>query len=157
MPPEVAEDPAAGRTCGARGAMSVMEAAGTTVDVMYGSDGTVYPAKGVRGGGPGTRAEAWKRLANGEVIEAPAHAMVTLAAGEAIISKSCGGGGYGAPLERDAHRVLHDALEGRISPERATDPYGVEIVDGEIDEAATVQRRSSGVTCVSHGPSAAAD
>ena len=134
----------AGRTCGSPGAMTVMEAVGTTVDIWYGSDGTVYPAAGVRGGGDGSRAEAWKRLRSGEVVEAPAQGMVTLEPGEAIISKSCGGGGYGSPLERDAQRILRDVLEGRISCERARDVYGVVIVDDAVDEAATARLRRSG-------------
>jgi N-methylhydantoinase B len=132
----------AGRTCGSPGAMTVMEAVGTPIDVMYGSDGTVYPAAGVRGGGPGSAAEAWKRLASGEVVPAPAHGLVPLAPGEAIISKGCGGGGYESPLSRDSARVLHDVKEERITRERARDVYGVVIADGDIDEAATVRLRS---------------
>jgi len=134
----------AGRTCGSPGAMTVMQAVGTAIDIWYGSDGTVNPARGVRGGGDGGRAEAWRQLRSGEIVEAPAQGLVRLESGEAIISKSCGGGGYGSPLERDALRVLHDATEGRISLARARDVYGVVIDNGEIDEAATARLRSSG-------------
>ena len=66
---------------------------------------------------------------------------MTVAPGEAIISKCCGGGGYGSPRERSAERVLHDVLEQRISCERARDVYGVVVVDGKIDEAATRELR----------------
>jgi N-methylhydantoinase B len=130
-----------GRMCGAPGAMTVMEAVDTPIEIWYGSDGSVHPAQGAAGGGAGSRAEAWKRLRTGEIVGAPAHGLVKLEPGEAIISKCCGGGGYGSPLERDVVRVLHDVREGRVSVERARDVYGVAIVDGEIDEAATAQLR----------------
>lgn len=138
----IVDSEGAGRTCGSPGAMTVMEAVGTDIDVMYGSDGTVYPAAGVRGGSHGSAAEAWKRLATGEVVPAPAHGLVPLAPGQAIISKGCGGGGYESPLSRDPQRVLHDAKEKRITYERARDTYGVVIVDGVIDEETTVRLRS---------------
>jgi N-methylhydantoinase B len=67
--------------------------------------------------------------------------MVTLAPGDSMISIGSAGGGYGSPLERDAGRVLHDVNEGLVSPERAREVYGVVIVDGSIDEAATAQSR----------------
>jgi N-methylhydantoinase B len=132
----------AGRQCGSPAAMSVMEAVGTTVTVAYGMDGIVNPALGARGGGEGSRAEAWKRLASGEIVEVPAWGLVDLEPGDAIISKCCGGGGYGSPLERNKERVLHDVAEGRVSHERAKDVYGVAVVDGRIDEEATAARRS---------------
>jgi N-methylhydantoinase B len=134
-----------GRTCGSPGAMTVMEAVGTDVEVFYVNDGTMYPAEGVRGGGSGGPAGAWRRLTTGEVVEAPMRGLglVTVAPGEAIISKGCGGGGYGSPRERSAERVLHDVLEKRISSERAREVYGVVVVDGQIDEAATAALRAS--------------
>jgi N-methylhydantoinase B len=131
-----------GRFCGAPGAMTVMEAVDTTIEIWYGSDGTVNPALGARGGGAGSRAEAWKRLRTGEIVQAPAHGLVKLEPGEAMISKSCGGGGYGSPLERDPQRVLHDVLEGRVSVTRARDVYGVAVRDGLVDQAATEDLRS---------------
>jgi N-methylhydantoinase B len=131
-----------GRTCGAPGALAAMEAVDTTMHIWYSSDGTVFPAEGARGGGDGGRAEAWKRLRSGELIELPAFGMVTLEPGEAVVSKCCGGGGYGSPLERDTERVLRDVLEGRVTPERARDVYGVVVIDGEVDEESTAQRRS---------------
>lgn len=131
----------AGRTCGSPGAMTVMEAVGTTIDVMYGSDGSIHPAAGVRGGGDGSRAEAWKRHVDGKETEAPAHGMVTLQPGEVIISKGCGGGGYESPFLRDPARVLHDVLEGRVSHHRARDVYGVVIVGDDFDEEATSELR----------------
>ena len=44
-----------------------------------------------------------------------------------ISVRTCGGGGYGPPEERDPERVLRDVLEGKVSAERARDVYRVAI------------------------------
>jgi N-methylhydantoinase B len=66
-----------------------------------------------------------------------------LAEGETILSVCCGGGGYGAPDERDPLRVINDFVEGRISRVRAREIYKVVIdQEGRYDEAATSALRS---------------
>jgi N-methylhydantoinase B len=55
----------AGRQCGSPAAVTVMQALGTDIDVMYGIDGHVFPAAGVRGGGSGSPSGARVRLATG--------------------------------------------------------------------------------------------
>ncbi|MCA8897036.1 MAG: hypothetical protein KDA48_17385, partial [Amphiplicatus sp.] len=67
--------------------------------------------------------------------------------GERVLATSCGGGGYGSPLERDPERVRKDVAEGWISRDRAEAIYGVVInEDGEIAEAATRARRVKGMS-----------
>ena len=44
-----------------------------------------------------------------------------------ISVRTCGGGGYGPPEERDPSAVLRDVLEGKVSAERARDVYSVAI------------------------------
>jgi N-methylhydantoinase B len=64
------------------------------------------------------------------------------------VSYSSGGGGYGAPTERDPARVIHDLEEGWITADRARSVYGVAVADGGelgalvLDEAATLKLRS---------------
>ena len=41
--------------------------------------------------------------------------------------RTCGGGGYGSPLERDPKRVLKDAREDKVRVERAREVDGVAI------------------------------
>jgi N-methylhydantoinase B len=53
-----------------------------------------------------------------------------------------GGGGVGNPRERDPRQVLDDVLDGLITVEDAKRDYGVVIVNGAVDEAATWQARS---------------
>jgi len=60
------------------------------------------------------------------------------------VTESCGGGGYGPPAERDVERVRRDAIEGRVSGERAAEVDGVGVGESdEIDQAATATRRST--------------
>jgi N-methylhydantoinase B/oxoprolinase/acetone carboxylase alpha subunit len=113
-----------------RGASSLLVEYGpiehATLTVMYASDGTVYPARGARGGGDGAPSRQFKRERNGQLVEAPPTGAVVLEAGETIVSMSSGGGGYGPPRTRDPDRVRHDLAEGWISAQRARDIYGVE-------------------------------
>ncbi len=55
---------------------------------------------------------------------------------------SCGGGGYGSPLQRDPQQVAADVVKGLVSPQRAHDVYGVVMAaDGVIDLEATAKLR----------------
>jgi len=60
-----------------------------------------------------------------------------LAPGDVVSIRTCGGGGYGPPRAREPELVLRDVLEGKVSPERAREVYGVAVADGGIDHAAT--------------------
>jgi len=101
------------------------------------------PANGARGGGQGGRAEQFVRRADGECETAEACAQVQLRSGETIVSVSCGGGGFGSPLERPPAQVAHDVREKWISMEVAETIYGVVIgPSGEADEAASVKYRA---------------
>jgi N-methylhydantoinase B len=64
-------------------------------------------------------------------------ATVELEPGDVISIRTCGGGGYGPPEEREPERVLRDVLEGKVSPARARDVYRVAVTGGVVDEAAT--------------------
>jgi N-methylhydantoinase B len=99
---------------------------GTTLTVMYASDGAVNPARGARGGGDGAPSRQFKRGRDGVLVEAPPTGAVVLEPGETIVSTSSGGGGYGPARERDPARVRRDVAEGWISAERARAVYGVE-------------------------------
>ena len=116
---------------------------GCSIEVGYVSDGSLNAARGARGGGLGGPADHRKRKRDGSIEVLSNCAQVKLAEGETILSVCCGGGGYGAPDERDPLRVIHDFLEGRISRVRAREIYKVVIdQDGRYDEAATSALRS---------------
>ncbi len=62
--------------------------------------------------------------------------------GDRIAIQPAGSGGYGDPFERSPDLVLADVLDGYVSAESARSLYGVVIVDGRIDAAATNQSRA---------------
>ena len=68
--------------------------------------------------------------------------------------RTCGGGGYGAPEERDPERVLRDVLEEKVSVERARDLYRVAVSGRELDVAATAGLRTGRGFSLSPGSSA---
>jgi len=57
--------------------------------------------------------------------------------GDVCTLVTAGGGGYGAPFERDPQMVLEDFLDGYVSEEVASKAYGVVISDGKVDLRAT--------------------
>jgi N-methylhydantoinase B len=141
----VSDSEGAGRYRGSPGALVEFGPIdGCELEVMYLSDGTTNPSEGVRGGLPGATAFQKRLDASGALgDELGSYARLTLLPGETLVGRTCGGGGYGPPHERDHARVLQDVREGWISPGRAYEIYGVAIADdGTIDEAATEARRA---------------
>ncbi len=63
-------------------------------------------------------------------------------AGEVIRIRTTGGGGWGDPLERPYDEVERDVLWGKVSVDGALADYGVLLVDGAVDEAASDARRA---------------
>ena len=112
------------------------------MEVAFVSDGTLNPARGVRGGGLGGAAYQGIRDTDGELTPTENCAVVTLRTGETIVSHCCGGGGYGDPLSREPEKVARDVVEGWVSRDRAADVYGVAVAaDGSVDAAATARLR----------------
>ncbi len=99
-----------------------------------------YPAQGVFGGKPGSKA---KFLING-VPQDPA-ALNFAHPGDVITFHNPGGGGYGDPLERDPELVEHDVISGYVSLEKAAKDYGVVInpTSMKLDLEATKNLRES--------------
>ncbi|GIW05560.1 MAG: 5-oxoprolinase [Dehalococcoidia bacterium] len=64
-------------------------------------------------------------------------------AGDLLTIRTPGGGGWGDPLERDPELVRHDLEQGAIDDATARDIYGVVLVDGAVDVAATSARRAA--------------
>ena len=106
------------------------------------SETSKFPPRGVLGGRPGAPSKQRLIRADGTVEDLPSKITnVSIHAGDLIWMSEPGGGGYGDPLDREPERVLEDLLEEKISPEVCRDVYGVVVVDGELDLAATATRR----------------
>lgn len=110
-------------------------------------DGGTFPAKGVLGGDAGAHCGTWRRAAEGAVERLADFYSGTFADGEAIIYRSCAGGGYGDPRLREPERVVEDVNRRWLSVDAATGIFGVALtlcpngVDYEIDRAATAKLR----------------
>ncbi len=64
--------------------------------------------------------------------------------GDVVTVATGGGGGFGPALDRDPEAVLTDVLDGYVTREGAKRDYGVVVSpDGEVDEAATAERRAA--------------
>jgi N-methylhydantoinase B len=95
---------------------------------------------GALGGHPAQTAE-YVHVRDGVETRLSSKATVDLVPGDVISVRTCGGGGYGPPEEREPERVLRDVLEGKVSLERARDVYRVAVADRELDEAGTQELR----------------
>jgi len=134
----------AGRHNGASSILVEFGPVGCDIDIGYVSDGTDNAPKGVCGGKDGAPARQLRVTCNGEAETLPGCAQVRILEGERVRSFSCGGGGYGAPEERDPARVARDVREGWVSRARARDVYRVVLTDaGAVDEAATRALRAA--------------
>jgi N-methylhydantoinase B len=111
----------------------------TTFTVL--ADRTLSGPAGAFGGHAGRVAE-YVLIRDGEERRLPAKGTVDLIAGDVVSYRTCGGGGYGPPEERDPDRVLRDVLEEKVSVERARDLYRVAVSGRELDVAATAELRA---------------
>lgn len=70
---------------------------------------------------------------------------IELKKGDVISILTPGAGGYGNPLEREPELVKKDVIEGKVSPDKASELYGVILCGSgnglRIDEQMTTERR----------------
>ncbi len=78
-------------------------------------------------GGEDAKVAEYVHVRNGTETRLGSKVTVELEAGDVISVRTCGGGGYGPPSERDPELVRRDVREGKVSAERARDVYGVAI------------------------------
>jgi N-methylhydantoinase B len=98
---------------------------------------------GAFGGEDGAKAEYVLIRGDGET-RLSSKTTVELEAGDVVSCRTCGGGGYGPPAERDPALVARDVREGKVSDARARDVYRVVLSRGVVDESETGTLRRSG-------------
>ena len=123
---------------------------GLSVAYRFLNDGTIaihddrwltYPW-GVSGGEPGRRSSKRLVRADGSETYLPAKCDdIEVKKGDLLYFDTWGGGGWGDPLKRDPALVLKDVDCGLVTIEGAR-RYGVVIVNGKVDEAATLALRN---------------
>jgi N-methylhydantoinase B len=72
---------------------------------------------------------------------APKHSRSPMKLGDVWYHSWQAGGGYGDPLKRDGDRVAQDVTRGVVSPQAATEIYGISLNGPACDHAATRLRR----------------
>ncbi|HMB37046.1 MAG TPA: hydantoinase B/oxoprolinase family protein [Methylomirabilota bacterium] len=82
---------------------------------------------------------------------------IVLERGDLLRLETCGGGGWGHPLERDPERVSADVARGFVSVRGALDDYGVvlDAVTLDVDKTATDEargRRARDTALIDRGP-----
>lgn len=119
--------------------------------VYFFGDGGTFAPKGVLGGKSGAGCGTWKRHVDGRLERQPDFDNCTASEKEAVHYRSCAGGGYGEPLQRDPAWVVADVNRRWLSVENARDVFGVAVilgvngVDYTLDEAATQKLRANGI------------
>ncbi|HEX4033365.1 MAG TPA: hydantoinase B/oxoprolinase family protein [Solirubrobacteraceae bacterium] len=76
-----------------------------------------------------------------DVVAAKSFEMID--EGDVLVGVLASGSGYGDALRREPERVARDVAEGLVSVEAARSVYGVVVVAGEVDEAATETLREA--------------
>ena len=96
---------------------------------------------GVEGGHDAGRAE-YVHVRDGVETRLLSKSTLDLEPGDVVSIRTCGGGGYGPPAEREPERVLRDVLEGKVSAARAEEVYRVAVADGGVDHERTEALRA---------------
>lgn len=98
---------------------------------------------GLFGGLPGRPAEYILNPDNAGGTRLSSKVTVELRPEDVISYRTCGGGGFGEPHERDPEAVLADVRAGKVSRARAREVYGVEVTsDLRVDEEKTPRLRA---------------
>lgn len=97
---------------------------------------------GREGAEPGTLGQALLNPGTEQEADIGKIDILKLSPGDVVRITSPGGGGYGAPVDRDPASVRKDVADGFVTLEQARETYGVELVNGEVDEAETAIRRA---------------
>ena len=135
-----------GRHRGGLGAVYEIKLLAKSADVFLFGERGKFPPQGVVGGAPGALNRFVFEQDDGDHQPPLVSKMVgiKLREGQRLRLESPGGGGYGAPEERDPDAVARDVRLGYVSAEAARRDYGVVITaNGGLDRAATAEVRNA--------------
>ena len=132
----------AGRFRGGLGTEEAFTVRNATVTVSQRLERHLTAPWGVHGGKSGMESRSALKHPDGPAVQMPTKSRFPVGPGDTFEFCTTGGGGYGDPLDRSIELVERDLLNGKVSPERANDLYGVVVVEGIIDVARTARRRT---------------
>jgi len=101
---------------------------------------------GILGGRPGRCSEKWLVRKDGSRQPLPSKVdNVRVLAGDRVIFRTAGAGGWGDPLDRDPSRTRNDVARKLMSETKAREEYGVVLTGArhELDRRATDELRDS--------------
>ncbi|MBC2774570.1 hydantoinase B/oxoprolinase family protein [Rhizobium sp. AQ_MP] len=108
-------------------------------------DREVVPPWGINGGLFGGTSSKWlirNGAENGERIPSKVDNL-DVKAGDVVVFKTAGSGGWGDPLDRPAALVARDVASDLVSADQAYESYGVVLTgDNAVDQGATEARRA---------------
>jgi N-methylhydantoinase B len=115
-------------------------------DISIHDDRHISQPWGILGGRPGACSEKW--LVRKDGTRRPLESKidnVRVHAGDRVIFRTAGGGGWGDPMERDALRTRNDVARKLMSEAKAREEYGVVLTgpDLVVDHRATDELRAS--------------
>ena len=129
-----------GRQRGGLGVILSWQALGQDVKFSHTSQRSANPPQGIFGGGEGAGSR-WvinEGLDGEHVVAQQAGPTLDLQFGDTVTFYSAGGGGYGAPWEREPALVARDCQLGYVDALAAHRDYGVELDDeNRVDEVRT--------------------
>jgi N-methylhydantoinase B len=139
----------AGEWCGAPATKGTYRSLDDDILVYYCGDGGTFPAGGVLGGAAGATCGTWKRDATGDLRRLPDFHHETFSSDQEVVYRTCAGGGYGNPRQRDAALVCLDVNRRWITLQRAREVFGVVValapngVDYQVDTERTAELRAT--------------
>ncbi|NIF21809.1 hydantoinase B/oxoprolinase family protein [Candidatus Pantoea multigeneris] len=132
----------AGRYRGGLATQMIFEVfAPETVITARNRNRSVFASAGVLGGRAGGLSH-FRTHRQGKVIEHGNTDVIRCQPGDVVEVCGPGAGGYGDPARRDIQAVLQDVRCGFITVGAAREQYGVVIIDGQVDEAASTALRA---------------
>jgi N-methylhydantoinase B len=114
----------AGRRRGGCGMVRELRCLGERTVVTAGADRRRFTPWGFDGGKNAAGSMLTVTAADGSVRVLPTKTVEALKRGDVLTVQTPGGGGWGAPAERERYRLERDVRAGLISPERAREVYG---------------------------------
>jgi len=136
-----------GLACDSAGPGRQRGGSGTTLEFEISAPDSVVTARnrdrsrftpwGLAGGGAGKPSVFLLNPGTAREVNLGNTDVVTVQPGDIVRITSAGAGGRGDPLDRDPSRVADDVRRGFVSVAAARAEYGVAVVDGAVDEAAT--------------------
>ncbi|MCC7272911.1 MAG: hydantoinase B/oxoprolinase family protein, partial [Alphaproteobacteria bacterium] len=110
------------------------------------TDRVVIPPYGVCAGGSGAGNRFTIMRGDAEIEPSAIPGKVTalpLEAGDVVVCRSAGGGGYGEALDRAPDAVRRDVEQGLVSVDEAISSYGVVLLGAGVDRDATLRLRAA--------------